>query len=417
MVRNVAGGIVWLCFGLGVVASDVASLAQSQPPQSQPQEQPPAVRAPETPTPTDQQPAATQTPATAQPAAAQTPETSTPAAATPQTATPVDQPAQPSQSSVGRISGTVVDTTGAVVVGARVTLSQPNQPQTSEAPGGQPPSAESQGKEVLTGSDGQFTFTDVAPGAFTIRITAAGFAPMTSSGTLKAGEPYIAPPSTLVPAVKTEVEVAGSQVEIAEEQIKIQEQQRVLGVVPNFYVSYIPDAAPMIPRQKFHLAWRMTIDPVNLLLTGAVAGIQQADGRLKGYGQGAQGYAKRFGAAYADSVTSTFIGGAILPSLFRQDPRYFYKGHGGTGSRILYALSMAVVTKGDNQRWQPNYSNILGTLASGAISNLYYPKADRGVAPTFENAAVRIGANAVGNLVQEFIIRKLTPHAPDVDQQ
>jgi hypothetical protein len=86
------------------------------------------------------------------------------------------------------------------------------------------------------------------------------------------------------------------------------------------------------------------------------------------------------------------------------------------GSRILYALSMAVVAKGDNGRWQPNYSNILGDLASGGLSNLYYPKADRGVAQTFENAAVRIGANAVGNLVQEFIVKKLTPHTPDTDQ-
>jgi hypothetical protein len=409
--------MVWLCFGLSVLA-----LAQSQPPQNQPQEQPAAAQAPAAAKPAgEQQPSSAQTPGIATPAAAQpappeTPEAPTPAA-TPQTAIPVGEPAQPSQSSLGRISGTVVDTTGAVVVGARVTLSHPNQIQIGQAPGGQPPIAESQGKEVLTGSDGQFTFTDVAPGAFTIRITAAGFAPLTSLGTLKAGEPYIAPPSTLVPAVKTEVEVAGSQVEIAEEQIKIQEQQRVLGFVPNFYVSYIPDAAPMIPRQKFHLAWRMTIDPVNFLLTGAVAGMQQADGRLKGYGQGAKGYAKRFGAAYADSLTSTFIGDAILPSLLKQDPRYFYKGHGGTGSRILYALSMAVVAKGDNQRWQPNYSNILGTLASGAISNLYYPKTDRGVAPTFENAAIRLGANAVGNLVQEFVIRKLTPHAPDPDQQ
>jgi hypothetical protein len=404
--------MVWLCFGLSVLA-----LAQSQPPQNQQQEQPPASQAPEVPTPAEQQPPAAPTPAATQPAAPQTPEAPTPSAATPQTAIPVGEPAQPSQSSAGRISGTVVDTTGAVVVGARVTLSHPNQLQIGQAPGGQPPSAESSGKEVLTGSDGQFTFTNVAPGAFTIRITAAGFAPLTSLGTLKAGEPYIAPPSTLVPAVKTEVEVAGSQVEIAEEQIKIQEQQRVLGFVPNFYVSYIPDAAPMIPRQKFHLAWRMTIDPVNFLLTGAVAGMQQADGRLKGYGQGAQGYAKRFGAAYADSLTSTFIGGAILPSLLKQDPRYFYKGQGGTGSRILYALAMPFVAKGDNQRWQPNYSNMLGTLASGAISNLYYPKTDRGVAPTFENAAIRLGANAVGNLVQEFIIKKLTPHTPDPDQQ
>ncbi|PYX86916.1 MAG: hypothetical protein DMG67_20245 [Acidobacteria bacterium] len=99
----------------------------------------------------------------------------------------------------------------------------------------------------------------------------------------------------------------------------------------------------------------------------------------------------------------------------KQDPRYFYKGQGSKGSRFLYAISSAVIAKGDNGRWQPNYSGILGNLASGGISNLYYPKTDRGVALTFENALIRTGSNAIANLVQEFLIRKLTPHVPNAD--
>jgi hypothetical protein len=102
-----------------------------------------------------------------------------------------------------------------------------------------------------------------------------------------------------------------------------------------------------------------------------------------------------------------------LPSLLKQDPRYFYKGTGSLSARFLYAVGNSVICKGDNGRWQPNYSNMLGSLAAGGISNLYYPSDDRnGAGLTFENAAIGIAANAVTNLLQEFLIRKLTPKAP-----
>jgi hypothetical protein len=145
-------------------------------------------------------------------------------------------------------------------------------------------------------------------------------------------------------------------------------------------------------------------------LIGAVAGIQQSQNTFGGYGQGAQGYAKRYGAGFADYVTGTFIGGAILPSLLKQDPRYFYKGTGSKTSRALYAISMAVVCKGDNGRWQAAYSAILGSLIAAGISNSYYPPHDRGAALTFENTAIGIGTTAAANLFQEFIVKKITPN-------
>src|SRR4029077_15982729 len=180
-----------------------------------------------------------------------------------------------------------------------------------------------------------------------------------------------------------------------------QEKQRALGFIPNFYVSYVPNAAPLAPKQKFELAWKEMVDPVTFGLTGAIAGIQQAQNDFSGYGQGAQGYAKRYGAAYADTVTSTLIGSALLPSLLKQDPRYFYKGTGSKRSRFLYAVANSVICKGDNGKWQPNYSSILGSLAAGGISNSYYPAKDRGAGLTFENAALGIGATAAANLLQE----------------
>jgi hypothetical protein len=301
--------------------------------------------------------------------------------------------------SPGSISGTVVDPSGAVVAGARVRLSG----------GDQSPS-----QEVLTGADGQFSFANIAPGPFQLTVTSAGFAPQTSSGILHPAENYIVPGAALAVATTvTDVEVGVSQTEVAEEQIKVEEQQRVLGVLPNFYVSYIPNAAPLDAKQKFKLAARTVADPFTFVFVGGAAGVQQAQNHFQGYGQGTQGYAKRFGAGYADMVSGTFIGSAILPSLLKQDPRYFYKGTGSTPVRFLYAIANAVICKGDNGHWQANYSNMLGSLAAGGISNLYYPAQDRdGVGLTFENAAIGIGASAVSNLFQEFVIRKLTPKAP-----
>ncbi len=310
---------------------------------------------------------------------------------------------QPEQHIPGTISGTIVDHSGTAVAGARIRLTRDDQ---------------SASRDVLSGDDGQFAFTNVAPGTFQLNISSTGFASLTTSGTLRSGENYVASKIELAVATSvTEVRVELSPIEIAQEQFKDEEKQRVLGVIPNFYVTYVPNAPPLTSKQKFNLAWKSSVDPTTFALTGAVAGIEQAQNRFPGYGQGAEGYGKRYGAAYADLVTSTFIGGAILPSVLKQDPRYFYKGTGSTRSRILYAVANSVICKGDNGRWQPNYSAILGSLAAGGISNLYYPEKDRqGASLTFENAAIGIGATAAANLIQEFILKKFTsnvPHSPN----
>jgi hypothetical protein len=234
------------------------------------------------------------------------------------------------------------------------------------------------------------------------------------SANLRPGQVFLVPPIVLAVAVATtatEVRVELPTVEVAEAQIKEQEKQRVLGFVPNFYVSYIHNAAPLTPKQKFQLAWKTAVDPITFLGTGIYAGLEQAADRYPEYGQGAQGYAKRFGAGYADALSGIFIGNAILPSLLKQDPRYFYKGTGTTRSRMLYAIASPVICKGDNKRWQPNYSYILGSIASGAISTLYVPTDDRNRASLiFENALIRIGEGSLGGILQEFVLPRLTPH-------
>jgi hypothetical protein len=300
-----------------------------------------------------------------------------------------------------------MDQSGAVVSGALVSLTQKDQSVKNPAAA----------RQVLSGDDGQFSFADVAAGGFELTVTASGFASHAASGILHAGEVQIVPPVTLgVATTSTDVEVGLTRAEVAEQEIKVEEKQRVLGVLPNFYVSYVADAAPLTAKQKFEIAWKTLIDPATLIFVGGAAGIEQAQNHFEEYGQGTEGYGKRFGAGYADAATGTLIGSALLPSVLKQDPRYFYKGTGTTRSRFLYAVANSFVCKGDNGRWQPSYSNILGNLAAGGISNLYYPSRDRnGAGLTFENGAIGIGATAAANVFQEFIVRKLTPKVPHPD--
>jgi len=313
------------------------------------------------------------------------------------------EPQSPDQQAPGIIYGTVVDQSGAPVAGAHVKLTRQN-------------STASEVKE--TSETGVFSLDNIAPGSYQLSVEAAQFATQTISGTLEPGQMYLTPTITMVVApVVSMVKVTPSTYEVAEMQLKEEEQQRLFGSIPNSYVTYIPNAAPLSTKQKFRLALKTMVDPVNVGLVAAAAGIEQASNQSGGYGQGAEAYGKRFGVAYADSVTSTLIGSAVIPSLLKQDPRYFYKGTGTKKSRALYAIANAVICKGDNGRWQPNYPNILGPLAGGGLSNLYYPPQDRnGAGVTFENAGISIAEDAVENLLQEFIAKKLTPNIPNRNQ-
>ena len=297
----------------------------------------------------------------------------------------------------GPISGTVMDKDGALIPNAKIKLT----PQGSRS------------QETLSGTDGHFTFASVPPGPFDVEIIATGFATQIKSEVLQPGQDHLLPVIQMVVSTEVDVEVTVKQQEIAQEQIHVEETQRVFGVVPNFYVSYVPDAAPLDARQKFELAWKSSIDPVSFGMAAAIAGIEQADGAFSGYGPGAQGFAKRFGASYADITIGTYVGSAILPVVLKQDPRYFYKGTGSTRSRTLYAIANAVVCKGDNGHWQLDYSGILGSLTAGGLSNLYYPSSNRStVSTTFQSTGISIAGSAITNLIQEFFVSRLTPGIP-----
>src|SRR5215471_150177 len=299
----------------------------------------------------------------------------------------------------GSIGGKVIDQSGAAVGGARVTLVREGQSQTQEA---------------MTDDDGQFSFANVAPGPFQLTVTSPGLAPQTLDETLSAGQAYTLPDVMLVVATQvTEVHVGVTPAELAEDEVKEQEKQRMFGIIPNFFVTYEPHPHPLTAKLKFELAWKSVSDPFTLSAVGAVAGIEQANNQWKSYGQGASGYAKRYGASYADVLAGTYIGSAVLPSILKQDPRYFYKGRGSKRSRLLHALASAIICKGDNGRSEPNFSNIGGAFATGALANTYYPSTQRsGARVLFSIALIRIGETAVANVFQEFLVPKVTPNLP-----
>ena len=297
------------------------------------------------------------------------------------------------------ISGLVLDANGAALSGANVTLAAPNGVQE---------------RSQLSGSNGEFAFGELSAGTYRLTIASPGMKSFVSSDiVLRAQERRELPQISLaVAGATTEVDVVVTQTDLAEEQLKAAEHQRVLGVLPNFYSSYIWDAAPLSSKQKFDLALHSITDPIEFLGTGIVAGAEQANNTFSGYGQGAEGYAKRYGAAYADDAIGRTLGSAVLPSLLHQDPRYFYRGSGSVRSRMFYAISRAVVTRGDNGRVEPNYSSVLGSFAAGGIANLYYPAGDRGVGLTLGDALVGTAGHAVDNLIREFLLRKLTSKVP-----
>jgi hypothetical protein len=328
---------------------------------------------------------------------------------------PSTTPTQPQQPSVqparGAITSFVTDQDGDAIPNATITLSHPAQSPTGSTPDQNTPESTNE-SQTTSGSDGSFSFTSVEAGSLQLTFIAPGFTTRQTTLSLQPGEHADFPAISLLAAANINVEVTASQQDIAQEQVAIAEKQRVFGVIPNFYVSYDANPAPLAPKQKFQMAWKMSVDPVNFAVTGIIAGVEQSQNTFAGYGQGAQGYAKRYGAAYADGFIGTMISNAILPTVFKQDPRYFYKGTGTVTARALYAIANSVICKGDNGRWQPNYSNILGNFAAGGISNLYYPAANRdGVKLTVEDTLLGLAAASGANLFQEFLIRKITPHA------
>jgi hypothetical protein len=301
---------------------------------------------------------------------------------------------------LGNISGTVLDVYSDLVPRALVTLqcSAPCVDQTATA-----------------NDDAAFEFRDLNFGVpYQVRVSVNGFEDWASSPIV------LTPNHSFVFATdiklkiadqSTTVTVYASTAQIATEQVQLEEHQRVLGIIPNFYVVYdSKNAVPLTTKLKFHLAMRVSVDPVTLGAVGLMAGIRQA-GHSPDYGNGAGAYGQHLGAEAATGFSDILIGGAILPSLLHQDPRYFYQGTGTTRSRLGHALATPFVCRGDNGRPQPNYSSLGGDLGSAALSNTFYPQSNRGAGMVFGQFAISTAERELSAVVQEFVLRRLTPRA------
>jgi hypothetical protein len=266
-------------------------------------------------------------------------------------------------------------------------------------------------RKVLSDDNGFFEFVQLDPGTYHITIMAEEFADWSSPDLILSSGQYLILPASklLIAKAVTAVNVSDSSVEVATEQVTVEETQRVFGIIPNFYVVYEPNPAPLTTKLKFQLALKTSSDAATVVGIGVLAGINQA-GDTPDYVQGAKGYAQRYGAAAADGFSDIMIGGAILPSLLHQDPRYYYQGTGSNKSRAFHALSSPFVCKGDNGKLQPNYSSIGGDLGSAALSNTYYPASNRGAGLVFQNFLITTGERMLSTVLQEFVLHKLTPN-------
>jgi hypothetical protein len=301
---------------------------------------------------------------------------------------------------LGTISGTVLDVDGGIVPGAVVTLQC---------------ASPCENKTAVADENAGFAFRSLTLGVpYQIRVSMSEFEPWTSAAIFLTPDHPVDSLNDIALKVthpSISVTVYASSTDIATEQVHIEEQQRVLGFIPNFYVVYdSQNAAPLTAKLKFKLAMRVSVDPVTLTGVAFMAGVRQM-AETPNYQLGAIGYGQRVGAEAADGFSDLLIGGAILPSILHQDPRYFYQGTGTARSRWKHALSSPFICRGDNGRWQPNYSSLGGDLAASALMTTYYPESNRGAGTIFGQFGINTGERALSGVVQEFVLRKLTPHA------
>jgi hypothetical protein len=297
----------------------------------------------------------------------------------------------------GSISGTVLDVNGDLVPGALVTLQCPSP---------------CQNRTETANDSAAFDFRDLKFGvSYQVRISVNGFEDWTAPAIVLTPDRsvfYVMGIKLQVADPSTTVTVYASTAQIATEQVHLEEQQRILGFIPNFYVVYdSQNVVPLTTKLKFQLAMRVSVDPVTVTGVAFMAGVRQT-AHSPNYVLGAKGFGQRFGAEAADGVSDILIGGAILPSVLHQDPRYFYQGTGTTRSRLGHALASPFVCKGDNGRRQPNYSSMGGDLASSALMNTYYPQSNRGAEMVFGQFAISTAERELSGIVQEFVLRKLT---------
>ena len=266
---------------------------------------------------------------------------------------------------------------------------------------------------TVTDIEGAFQVSALAPGNYNLKISASGMAEWTAES-VAASAPDAKPLLAVmqVAPTVTSVTVGLSPEELAEEQVKRETQQRVAGIIPNYFVAYNNQAAPLSTQQKFSLSFKTLIDPATFAAVGITAGIQQIRNSYHQFGQGSEAYAERFGAAWGATATNLLSTSVLAASVLHQDPRYFYSGTGTRKQRAWYAVRSAFRAKGDNGKWQPPYASVLGTVAAAELSNLYYPGSRTQYTLIGRGLMFHFGGLIALNLGQEFLLKRFTSHTP-----
>ena len=298
----------------------------------------------------------------------------------------------------GSIQGKVTDSSGASILGAVVTVQ----------------CSDGNSRTTVTDGEGAFQITSLPPGNYDVKISASGLSDWTSSNvpvSLTSESQPLLVVLEVAPSVTT-VTVGLPPEELAEEQLKQETQQRVMGVIPNYFVAYSKNAAPLSPKQKLNLSFKTLIDPATFAAVGITAGIQQSRNSYHQFGQGSEGFGKRFGAAYGTAATNLLITSVVADSVFHQDPRYFYSGEGTKKQRAWYAIKSAFRARGDNGKWQPPYAGLVGAVAAAELSDLYYPGSRTQYTLLGRSMMFHFAGLIALNLSEELFLKKFTSHAP-----
>lgn len=296
------------------------------------------------------------------------------------------------------IPGKVTDSSGAPVFGAVVTVE----------------GTDGNRHVTVTDVEGAFKISSLTAGIYSVKISGSGFSDWTLPD-VPASEPS---ESKLLMAVLqvapevTTVTVAPPQEEVVAIQLNQEVKQRLLGVLPNYFVTYESHPAPLTAAQKLHLSLKTLLDPTTFAAAGITAGVQQQMNSYWQWGQGAEGFAKRYGAAYGTAAQQLLITSVLADSVLHQDPRYFYSGQGTRAHRALYAVESAFRAKGDNGKWQPPYAGVMGLVASAELANTYYPGSRTQYTLLGRNLMFHFGGLIALNLGEEFFFKKVTSHTP-----
>lgn len=190
---------------------------------------------------------------------------------------------------------------------------------------------------------------------------------------------------------------------------------RVLGILPNYRSGEESDPfTPLSVRRKFYIGYKDSTDYPIFFVAGGLAVLGQMVDQHPQFGQGLKGYGKRLGGSVADQLIGNMLTESVMPSLLREDPRYFRRGRGGVWSRAGYAASRVFVARNDHGKWTFNAAEVSGNAISAAVGNAYY-RGERRLGNNVERFYSQMATDAFSQILKEFwpdIKRKYFTHSP-----